>query len=149
MGRIAHQRLRVGELDDAAKVHDPDPPAAREIPRDREVVRDQHDRDAEFGAEREQQIQQADPDRDVHHRHRFIRDDHARIDGQRPRDRHPLALAARKLVRVFRDEVLGWAQIDTREKLVDCRERLPSVPRLPVPEQGRRQRLVHGPRRIE
>src|SRR5439155_24953724 len=110
--RIAEDRLRWAEPDDAAEVHDADPAAPREVARDREVMRDENDRPAELVAQREEQVEQADADGYVDHRHRLVGDDHARVDTERARDRDALALSAGELVRVLDKEVRGRREAD-------------------------------------
>ena len=62
-----------------------------------------------------QKVQKADADGDVDHRHGFVRNDHAWIHRERARDRHPLALSAGKLMRIFQKEVRGRRESDTLE----------------------------------
>src|SRR5438093_4302892 len=112
---VADEGLGVRKLDHAAEIHDADATLAREVPRDRQAVRDQDDRHTELAAEREQEIEQADPNRDVDHRDSLVCDDDLRIDGQRASNRDTLTLAARELMRVFADEVLGRRQVDALE----------------------------------
>ena len=50
-----------------------------------------------------EQVQHAEPDRDVEHGHRLIGQQHPGPDGQRPGDGDPLPLTAGQLVRVLAD----------------------------------------------
>ena len=49
---------------------------------------------------------------------RLVGEQHARLDGERPRDRDALALPAGELVRVLRGDVLGRDEPDRLEQLV-------------------------------
>ena len=72
---------------------------------------------SELPLELQDQIEDADPDRHVEHRDRLVGEDHARLDGQRARDRDALALAARELVRVLLRDLVGRHEADAREQL--------------------------------
>ncbi len=54
-----------------------------------------------------EQLQDLGLDRDVERRYRLVEHEQAWLDGQRPGDRDPLALAAAELVREARDGVAG------------------------------------------
>ncbi len=85
----------------------------------------------------EQQVQHLGPDRHVQRRHRLIRNHHARLQHQRPRDRDALPLAAGEHVRIPRR--LVPAQPDARHH---CQRRLPP---LRCRHTGNRQRLLQDP----
>ena len=99
---------RVGEdvggrpgLDDPPEVHDRHPVSE---PRDhRELVGDEDHRQAEVAADLLEQRQELRLDRDVERADRLVGDQQPGVDRQRAGDRHPLALAARELVRVALD----------------------------------------------
>src|SRR5207244_9475921 len=100
-------------------------------------------------AEREQQVEQADADRDVNHRYRLVRHDHLRVDRERARDRDTLALSARKLMWIFGDEVVRWREVDPLEELADRGEGLAAAACLLVSIDRGRERLEDRARRIE
>ena len=66
-------------LDDATQVHHADAAVSRrEVLGHGQVVRDEDERDAELVAQPQQHVQQAHPDRDVHHGDGLVGDDQAR-----------------------------------------------------------------------
>ena len=97
VARVTEHRLAVSLLDDPAQVHDRH--SVREVAHDGEVVGDEDDRETEAGAEIFEQAQDRRLDRDVEGRHRFVGDDHPRLDGKSPGDGDALALAAGELAR--------------------------------------------------
>ena len=86
------------DLDDLAEVHDRD--AMAHALDDGHVVRNEDVGDAELGLQVEQQIDDLRLDRYVERGHRLVGDDDPRIERDRARDRDPLPLAARELVRI-------------------------------------------------
>jgi hypothetical protein len=96
-------------LDDPAQVHDGQP--VGDVPGQAEVVGDDQDGQAEVADQAQQQGQDLAPDRGVEARHRLVGHQHARLQGQRPGDHHPLALAARQLVRVAGGPAGGQADL--------------------------------------
>ena len=62
----------------------------------------------------------ARPQLDVERRERLVEEDERRVGGERPRERHPLALAARELVR---HPLLEAGEPDQLEQLGDARRR--------------------------
>ena len=84
--------------DHLAEVHDPDPVA--DVLDDRQVVGDEQVRQVEPLAQVEQQVEDLRLDRDVEGGHRLVGEDELGVEGERPRDPDPLALAAGELVRV-------------------------------------------------
>ena len=58
-----------------------------------------------LGLEALHQVQDLRADRDVERADRLVGDDHLRLEHQRPRERDPLPLAARELVRVALERV--------------------------------------------
>jgi hypothetical protein len=83
-----------------------------------------------------EKIQDVEPDRDVQHRDRLIREQNARADGQSARNSHALSLTAGELMRVFAQKVFGGRQADAFQK----RQRLVAdvfpAPGMPVHAQG-------------
>ncbi len=69
----------------------------------------------------EHQVEDPDPDRDVEHRDRLVREDHRRVDGERARDRDALALPPGELVRILRGVHLGRHEAHRAQQLVDPR----------------------------
>ena len=123
-----HQRLRVrvlgalddvlrsAELDHSAQVHHRDPVAQR--PRQAEVVGDEQQRQLALLLKIQQNPQDLRLHRHVEHRDRLVADQAVRLEHQRRRDRHPLALAARELMRVPLAEALR-VEPDILERLLD------------------------------
>ena len=95
-----------------------------------------------------EQVEEADADGDVDHRDGLVRDDHPWIDGESPRDRDPLTLSTRELMRIFEQEVRGRRQANALEQR-DHRGAGSSSVRLLVLRERRRQRLGDRPRRIQ
>ena len=92
-----------------------------QLPDDGQVMGDEQQRHAPFAHQRPQQVQDLCLDRDVERRRGLIRDEQRGLAGERHRDHHPLAHAARQLVRVAlgaRDRV---GQTDVRQQLVHPR----------------------------
>ena len=58
------------------------------------------------------EVEHFETDRDVEHRYRFVGQEHARVGSQGTGERHPLALAARQLVGVLGQELLGRREVD-------------------------------------
>ena len=109
---------------------------------------DQNGRHVELCREVVEQIEKADPDRDVDHRDRLVGDDHAWIDGQRARDRHALTLTPGELVGIFEQEVCRWREADALEQR-DHRRAGRSPVSLLVLGQGWGERLRDRARRIQ
>ena len=84
-------------LDDPPEVHDGD--AVGDVLDDRQVVGDEHERDAELALEVADEVQDLGLHEHVERRHRLVGDDQVGPERERRRNRHPLALAARELVR--------------------------------------------------
>ena len=98
MKRRAVQRFALGGFGDPTEVHHDDPLAC--VADDREVVTDQQVRQTEPLLEVDEQAQDLRLDRHVQRRHRLVENDQLRVDGEGARDRDPLPLAARELVRI-------------------------------------------------
>ena len=116
-GRGAEQAKRIGmagtiknvvdgaRLDDPPGVHDSDP--VGEFRDDGEIVGDPENRRAGLAAELLNLEQDLALDRDVERRRRLIGDDQVGLVQQRGRNRHPLAHAARELMRILLQARLG------------------------------------------
>ena len=84
-------------LGDLAGVHHDQP--VRDVPRAGDVVSDVEDGHVFLVAQLGHQVEQADPDRHVQHRHRLVGQDQLGPHGQRLGEADPLPLAAAQLVR--------------------------------------------------
>jgi hypothetical protein len=115
VARRRKQRLRVGDLDDLAEIHDRD--AIGHLPYDAEVVRDEEISEAQPLLELHQQIDDLRLDRHVEGRDRLVADDEVWLERQRPGDADSLPLAARELVRMPTDMLPREA--DEVEKFCD------------------------------
>ena len=96
-GRLV-ERLGLGQLDDAAEVHDRD--AVGDLADDREVVRDEDVGQVELALQALEQVEDLRLDRDVERRDRLVADDQLGPQRERAGDADALALSARELVRV-------------------------------------------------
>ena len=85
-------------FDDLAVFHDDD--VVAELPRERQVVGDQHERHATVVAQARQQRQDVALRRDVQGGRRLVGDEHPRLGVKGGRDGDALTHAARQLVRV-------------------------------------------------
>jgi hypothetical protein len=92
MERAAEHALGRALLDDLARVHHEH--GVRDVACAREVVRHIEKRKPVLVLEVGHQVEDPDADRDVEHRRRLVCDHHRRLDGECPRDRDALALAA-------------------------------------------------------
>ncbi len=104
----AEQRFCRGVLHDGAGVHHHD--AAAGGADHAEVVADQHQREAEAGHQVGDQGEHLALHGDVERRGRFVREQQARVAGQRLGDQHALAHAAGEFVRVAREQGRGIRQ---------------------------------------
>ena len=84
-------------LDDRAQVHDRDAP--RQVRDDRELMRDEEDRDARVAHEVLEQVEDLGLDRDIQGADRLVREDELGTGGECASDRDALALAAGQLAR--------------------------------------------------
>ena len=98
-------RLDRADLDDPAGVHHGD--AVAGLGDHAHVVGDQHDRRAVLLAQALEQRNDLRLDRDVERRRRLVGDDQLRLAGEREGDHDALAHAARELVRVLVEALLG------------------------------------------
>jgi len=95
-----------------------------QLPHDREVVADQQVADAGRVPDVGEQVQHLRLDRHVERGDRLIEDQHLRLGGQRPGDRHPLPLPAGQ--RLGRNGPLPLVEADQEEteRIHSCLERL-------------------------
>ena len=98
VARIGQHLLDRPGLGDLAGVHHDQP--VGNVPRAGDVVGDVEDGHAHRVAQRRHQVEQADPDRHVEHRHRLVGQDQPRAARERLGEADPLPLAAAELVRV-------------------------------------------------
>ena len=102
-------------LDDAAEVHHRH--AVGDVPGEPEVVRDDEDADARLAHQLQHQREDLAANRGVERGHRLVGDEQARVQHHRAGDDHALALAARDLVRVAREEALRRAQAGAPQRV--------------------------------
>ncbi len=111
----AEDFLGGGRLDDPARVHDVDPVGAPGD--DAHVVGHQKRRHPEPLLEVVEQRQDLGLDRHVERRRRLVGQQDLRLARERDRDHHALAQAARELVRILLESLLGPRQADKLEHL--------------------------------
>jgi hypothetical protein len=97
VARPAVELVHVGQLDEVAQVHDPDP--VGDVLDDGEVVGDEQVGQVELAAQVEEQVEDLALDRHVERRHGLVADDELGIEGEAG-DADALALAAAELVRI-------------------------------------------------
>ena len=102
-------------LDHLARVHDQH--AVAEVADEVEVVADHDQPDAALAHQRVEDAEHLHPHRHVERRGRLVGDDHLRLRHQHHRDHHPLAHAARDLVRIEPVDPLGVADLHRLEHL--------------------------------
>ena len=90
------------EFDDLSEIHHGN--AIGDVFHDRQIVRDEDEREIHLPAKLRKQIQDLRLDRNIERRHGFIGDDHLGIQRERARDRDALTLSAGKFVRIFLHE---------------------------------------------
>ena len=99
-------RLRC-DLDESAEVHHRH--AMAHVAHDRQVVRDEQEREPELTLEIGEEVQDLGLDRDVERGDGLVAHQEARAEGQRPCDPDPLPLAAAERMRVARHVIAGQA----------------------------------------
>ena len=114
------QRARRRLLDDLARVHHRDVVGAAGD--DAEVVGDEHHRHEALALLRLQQVEDLGLHGHVERGRRLVGEEQLRAAGERDRDHHALAHAARQLVRVLAHAALGLGDPDRREQR-DARSR--------------------------
>ncbi len=123
-GPVQHLSDR-SDLDQSAEIHDRDPVSQRTD--HREIVRDEEQGQTAIPLKLNQEIEDLTAHRDVEGRDRLVGDQESGIRSQGARDRHPLALAARELVRkplrdLRRESDLRQQALDPSGKLATGRE---------------------------
>ncbi len=108
-------------LDDLAVLHHADP--VGEAPHDAEVVGDEEHAHPLLALQLGQKLEDLRLDRDVERGRRFVGDQQVGPVRQRHGDHHPLALPARKLVRIGAQPAFGVLDADLVEQLEDPRPR--------------------------
>src|SRR5437879_9820085 len=109
-----HARRR---LDQLPRVHDDD--RVGQVAGRRDVVRDVEDRELLSVAQVGQQVEHAEADRNVEHRHGLVRDQDAGLDRQGAGDGDALPLPARQLVRELVGELPRRLEGDPLEQIID------------------------------
>ena len=99
-------RCRRRLLDDPPGIHDQHP--VGDLTHHGEVVGDQEHRHAEAGLQAEEQIEDLRLDGDVERGRRLVRHEQVGIAADRHGDHHPLAHAARELVRIPIGQDTDW-----------------------------------------
>src|SRR5690348_16571178 len=94
--------------------------------------------------ERQHQIEDIQPNRDIEHRDRLVGQDHLRAHRQRLGDSDALPLATAQLMRVFLDELLRWIQTHTVEQCEDFLCFLPPRLRVTVETERAAQMVAHS-----
>jgi hypothetical protein len=113
MLRVSHDCVGRALLDDPSEVHDGN--AISEVGSGRKVVGDHEDRELSVAAEVTQQREDASSHRHIEHRHRLIRHQQLRVQDDAGRYGHPLALAARELMRESVQVLLRGIEPGSRE----------------------------------
>ena len=146
MLRVGKQLVDRRPLDDFAGIHHRD--LVADFGDHAEIVGDQDDRRTTGGLQLAHQVEDLRLQGDVERGGRLVRDQEARVAGQRHRDHHALAHAAGKLVRVFVDPFVGRGNVDAAQQLDRPLARLP--PRAAAMAQDRLDDLVaDGEARVE
>ena len=109
-----------------------------QVPNHAEIVADEQIGESELGLEVLEQVDDLRLNRDVQRRDRFVAHDELRVEGDGPRNSHPLALTAAHLVRIALGDAAGQAA--DVEKLEDLAIQIPllDVLRMEV------ERLAYG-----
>ena len=141
-GALRH-RLGVAALDDPAGVHHQR--LVGEVARRGDVVGDVEHGQVQAFLQVPQQVQHAQADRDVEHRHRLVGEQRLGVGGQRAGDRDPLALAAGELVRVLLQVQRRGRQLHAAQQL--GQRLLAGVPAVDL--QGAGQVVAHGVHRVQ
>ncbi|MNS57379.1 hypothetical protein D3C72_902630 [compost metagenome] len=104
MARRVEHLIHRPQLHDFAQIHHHD--AVRDVAHHVQVVADEHIGQPEVVLQVQQQVEHLRLDRLVQGGHRFVQDHQPGVQGQRARDVHALALAARQFVRVAAGKAL-------------------------------------------
>ena len=108
-------------LDDLALAHDVD--AVGHLAHDAEVVGDQQHGHAELALQLLQQLEDLRLDGDVERGGRLVGDQQVGLVGERHGDHDALALAARELMRIGAEPLLGIVEADLAQQLEHARAR--------------------------
>ena len=145
MGRHVEQGVALGLLHHPAEIHDHH--FVADLSDHGKIVGDEQDRNAEFGLQRHEQLDDPSLDGHIQRRNRLVADEHFRLDHKRAGDADTLTLAAGELVRVAVDLCLRQA---------DAFDHVPHAPVALGPRQlgsEMAQRLghdlTHGHARVE
>ena len=95
-----------------------------------------------------EQVEHAEPDRHVEHRHRLVGEQHPGPHGQRPGDRHPLPLPAGQLVRELVQVGVARGERDAFKQAADLLVE-PVSPGELVHEQRPGQVVAHVVHRVQ
>jgi hypothetical protein len=95
-GRVV-DRIPAADLDDTARIHDPDP--VRDMADDREIMRDEQVGEAELALQILEQVDDLGADRNIERRDRLVGNDELGRDGERAGDADALPLPTREGVR--------------------------------------------------
>ena len=91
----------------------------------------------------QQQVEHVQPDRNIEHRDRLIRQQDLWPRRQRAGNRHALALATAQLVWILLDELLGRAEADRIEQRQNLFALLPAIARMSMQAQRAAKNIVH------
>ena len=144
MGRRVEHRVGRADLGDPTEIHHHHP--VGDEAHDIQVVADEDVGQAELGLEVEEQVKHLRLHGLVQRRHGLVEQHQPRLQGERPGDVHPLALAAGDLVRVAAGEAFRL-QADAGEKRAGALHRFPAGDAVDLRAEG--DRLLDGHARIE
>src|SRR5215211_7444597 len=111
---IVEHAVDTAFLHDLPLVQDVD--AIDDLPHDREIVRDEEVTQPELLAELPEEVEDLRLHRDVERGYRLVADDQLRLERERPRDHHSLALSTRQRRRT--SFCIAERQAHTLEQLV-------------------------------
>ena len=145
MQRLGVEGISLGDLHHASEIHHDH--AVRDVPHDREIVRDEKKREPVFLLQIFKEIDDLRLDRDVERGDRLVADDERRLHRERARDADALALPARELVRIALGHVIEEPYL--RQELGHlCACRL-AVRHQAIDQHGLGDDLAHGHARVE
>src|SRR6267143_2027224 len=108
MLRLADHLFRGSDLHDFSEVHHGN--AVLDDPRQAQIVCDEEVREPTGGSQIHHELEDSRANRHVEHGDRLVRDDEVRLENERRRDGHALALPAAQLVREPEHELLRRSQ---------------------------------------
>ncbi len=147
--RVVDQAGGQGHLDQATQVHHGDAPLPGKVLGQGQVVGDKKKGDAQLVLEAGEHVQQTDPDGHIHHGHRLIGDDEARMHGEGPRYGHPLPLAAGELMGVLVQEILRRCHVHDPQKLAQTARHRRLVGHQPMAQKGGAENPGHLMHRVQ